>query len=338
MELNVIDAASRVGYGGAPFGVLLAQLGGPTDVRAVRPYLYRLFLDTHAIPAGRLLHAPLAHLLTLFYARRLQRKMKRMGGRSPILQHAANQAKGVEKRLRLRGRDAHVRFATRYLQPDIETALVDLHDAGLRRLIVVALHPQSATTTTAAILQELDQAILRSGCTFRSVVVAPWYAENSYLELMARRLQAELTELTNDLPTGEQVQVLFCARSVAEPLVPEDQYYLEQVDATVEGIMSRLPHAVPRSLAYHAGQGLLRWVGPRPEQAVADLAAQGARHVLCAPLLVGDHVETLYDIDVALQRIAARSGIDTVRRVPALNDHPEFLDLLTQLIERKLDA
>lgn len=338
MQLNVVDTAGRVGYGGAPFGVLLLQLGGPTDRRSVRPYLHQLFLDTHAFPAGRLLHTSLARFLTLFYARGLQRKIKRMGGRSPLLEYAANQARGVEKRLRLRGRDAQVRFATSYLQPGIEEALVDLHDAGLRRLVVVVLHPQSATTTTVTILQEFDQAVLRSGCTFRSAVVAPWYADHVYLELMAKRLLEALGELNDEMPTGEPVQILFCARSVAEPLASEDHHYLEQVDATIEGIMARLPSAVLRSTAYHAGQGLLRWVGPRPEQAVADLAAKGVRKVLCVPLVVSDHIETLYDIDVALTRIAARSGIEVVRRVSALNDHPGFLDFLTQLIERKLDA
>jgi ferrochelatase len=46
---------------------------------------------------------------------------------------------------------------------------------------------------------------------------------------------------------------------------------------------------------------------------------------------VCDHVEVLYDLDVEARALAARSGLG-FHRAEAVNDHPEFVAMLAELV------
>ena len=46
---------------------------------------------------------------------------------------------------------------------------------------------------------------------------------------------------------------------------------------------------------------------------------------------VCDHVEVLYDLDVEVRRVAAAAGL-SLHRAAALNDHPEFIAMLADLV------
>ena len=46
---------------------------------------------------------------------------------------------------------------------------------------------------------------------------------------------------------------------------------------------------------------------------------------------VCDHVEVLYDLDVEARRVAAGAGLE-LHRAPAVNDHPEFVAMLADLV------
>ncbi len=47
---------------------------------------------------------------------------------------------------------------------------------------------------------------------------------------------------------------------------------------------------------------------------------------------VSDHIETLHELDIRLKATAARAGITTFLRVPALNDAPAFIAALKDIV------
>jgi len=62
------------------------------------------------------------------------------------------------------------------------------------------------------------------------------------------------------------------------------------------------------------------------------LAADGERHAVVVPIgFVCDHVEVLYDLDVEARRVAAAAGL-SLHRAAAVNDHPEFIAMLAELV------
>jgi ferrochelatase len=79
------------------------------------------------------------------------------------------------------------------------------------------------------------------------------------------------------------------------------------------------------------------WIGPTVESLIDRSATQGRRHVLLAPVgFVSDHIEILYDIDVAFREYGRARGI-TVHRTESLNDSPLFIQALAALVEERAD-
>src|SRR5262249_60186436 len=74
------------------------------------------------------------------------------------------------------------------------------------------------------------------------------------------------------------------------------------------------------------------WLEPDICEALRRLAADGARHVVVVPIgFVCDHVEVLYDLDVEARRVADAAGL-ALHRAAAVNDHPEFVAMLADLV------
>ena len=62
------------------------------------------------------------------------------------------------------------------------------------------------------------------------------------------------------------------------------------------------------------------------------------RQALICPIgFISDHLETLYDLDIALKEQADKQGIE-VARIPCLNDAPELIEVLVQLVEGALEG
>jgi ferrochelatase len=75
-----------------------------------------------------------------------------------------------------------------------------------------------------------------------------------------------------------------------------------------------------------AGRTPEPWLGPDILDVITDLAAApGAEGVLvCACGFVADHLEVLYDLDIAARRHAARLGL-AFARTACVNDDPAVL-------------
>jgi ferrochelatase len=75
------------------------------------------------------------------------------------------------------------------------------------------------------------------------------------------------------------------------------------------------------------------WLGPQIEDLVGELAKNGERNLLIAPIgFIADHVEVLYDIDIGVQNIARAAGV-RVERPPMLNDSPAMVATLAAIVQ-----
>jgi ferrochelatase len=105
---------------------------------------------------------------------------------------------------------------------------------------------------------------------------------------------------------------------------------------------------VPRErwrLAYQsAGAGRTGgepWLGPDVLEALDAIAREGRSpppSVLVCPVgFVADHLEVLYDLDVACRERAAALGLP-LDRTPSLNDDPRFVAALAALVREAARA
>lgn len=134
--------------------VLLLQLGGPETLDEVPRFLYRLFSDPDVIrvrPA--ILRKAIAGSIALG-RRKVSRELYRsIGGGSPIRRLTEQQAAGVERLLRARGRDVALRAAMNCSAPMVEDVVRDLAASGVRRFLAIPLYPHYSLTTTKGALE-----------------------------------------------------------------------------------------------------------------------------------------------------------------------------------------
>jgi ferrochelatase len=111
--------------------------------------------------------------------------------------------------------------------------------------------------------------------------------------------------------------------------------YVSELTTAARAVAARLDH--PRwSIAYQSRSGNPRdaWLEPDILDALKSFAGDGERHAVLVPLgFVCDHVELLYDLDIEAAAAARSMGL-TLHRAAALNDHPEFIAMLTDLVTR----
>lgn len=318
-------------------GVVLLNLGGPADQSAIRPFLTRLFSDREIIrlPGGRIGQWLIGRAIVLARLSAVKENYRRIGGGSPIHEITRRQAEGLETRLAARGLDAVVRIAMRYSPPFAADALADLEASGAARILALTLYPQYSRATTGSSMADLARALARRESAPPLTAIDRWATLSGYLDAMADRVRRGL--MGYPAADRKRVVLLFSAHSLPISFVQAGDAYVGEIEATVAGIRERLPPGNPWRLAWQSRVGPVKWVGPGVEEVLAELAGEGRRNVLAIPVsFVGDHVETLYEVDLLFGERAKELGIEGFRRIESLNDDPAFLDALADLVERRL--
>jgi ferrochelatase len=81
-----------------------------------------------------------------------------------------------------------------------------------------------------------------------------------------------------------------------------------------------------------AGRTPEPWLGPDILEVVRALPGRGFEGVVVCPVgFVSDHLEVLYDLDIEALDRADALGI-AFARTPSLNDDPDFLALLADVV------
>jgi ferrochelatase len=341
-----------------PIGVLLFNMGGPETLDAVEPFLVRLFSDRQIIrlPVGAALQPLFARLIAKVRGPAVRRNYALIGGGSPQLRITRAQAAALERRLneptdglsatsaprkeRVGGRRFRVFMAMRYTRPSAEEALGLMEAAGIRRVITLPLYPHWSSATTGSSQGDLRrvlaarQALREDG--FDLAHIDHYSDTPMYLDALAQTVADAYSQLS---PEGRAHGViLFSAHGLPQRLVDAGDPYVEQIEATRNGLLERLKLPNRQLLGYQSRAGPVRWTGPGTDELIAGLGASGVKHLLVVPLsFVSDHIETLYEVDILFRQMAVDAGIREYRRPDALNTHPLFIEALARLVMRQVE-
>jgi ferrochelatase len=320
-------------------GVLLLNLGGPEQLEDVRPFLFNLFADPEII---RLpvpwLQKPLAWLISNSRAKQSQQNYSQIGGGSPLRRITEQQATALQQSLETAGQPADIYIGMRYWYPFTEEAIARIKRDRVEELVVLPLYPQYSISTSGSsfrLLQKLwkeDPSLER----IRYTVIPSWYARPGYVRAMAELIAQELDQL----PDPSKGHVFFSAHGVPVSYVEENgDPYQREIEHCVDLIMQALGRSNQHTLAYQSRVGPVEWLQPYTEDAIEELATQGVNDLVVVPIsFVSEHIETLQEIDMEYREIAEEAGIETFRRVPALNTHPGFIDDMAKMVMESLEA
>ncbi len=298
-----------------PKGVILLSFGGPDSLEAIEPFMTSIM--------GRRPPAPLVAKMVERY--------KLIGGKSPLPEVTGEQAKLVQDLLNSGGGNYIVSPAMLHWHPLIKESLRRLFQAGVREVAAVSLSPHYARVTSGAYRKEIEAALSGLGGGLK-VYFAPGYYEHPlYVQGLAARLDSALAEFPAAVRSN--VEIIFTAHSLPQEHVLGGDPYVDQLKASISALVRRAGLSRWRLAFQSRGGGQGEWLGPEAEKVMDELKTSGTEHVLVFPIgFATDHIETMYDIDVAQREHAVSLGLD-FHRAQALNTSPEFIRVLAETAE-----
>jgi len=307
--------------------IVLMNLGGPLRLADVQPFLLNLFNDRDIIRLGPAFLQPLiARIIVRSRLREVQSRYAEIGGGSPILRESAAQADALRKALREMGRREKVVLCFRYTRPRASGLLRSLKSQGIRRLLPLTLYPHDCRATTGSSLVELEREAKAMDLEMLPGVLH-YATDPDYLACMEENLRATLAQAPN-------ATVVFSAHSLPLKQIQGGDPYEREIRATVEALKDRLG-AIPGGyrLGYQSKVGPIQWLSPALETVLQELAG---REVVVMPVsFVGEHIETLHELDIQYRELAEKLGVTRYLRAPAPGVHPAFIQCL---LRRTLEA
>jgi protoporphyrin/coproporphyrin ferrochelatase len=247
--------------------------------------------------------------------------------------------------------------AMRNWHPFIADVVAEIRAAGITHLIAICLAPQNSRTSIGLYRRALTTA-LDSNPTqpITLTFIESWSEEPALIAAFAQRLEQIYPRAAAEC--NAQLPILFTAHSVpcrtimtgeasiegARPGTPmqatPDPYPVEAkrtaalvFESVFESLLESAATKPPWHFAFQS-QGVAGgpWIGPTVESTLAALAAEGHPGVILQPVgFLCDHVEILYDIDIAFTETAAKFGL-RLYRAESLNDSPLLTEALLNVV------
>ncbi|HEY0493923.1 MAG TPA: ferrochelatase [Candidatus Dormibacteraeota bacterium] len=301
-------------------GILLMTYGSATTSDGVRSYLESVY-------AGRAVPEDLIHEFERRYD---------VVGRSPLVDITRRQGAALQQQLDAQDGPARYRVAVGMLhsEPKIQGAVQGLAAAGVDSIIAIVLAPQFSPIILAGYQRALDAASTRLEHRVAIHLAGAWYDEPAFIASLAQRLRTGLDRFGAN---RHRVPVIFTAHSVPLSVIQKDPGYITQLTDTAAAVADAV--SLPRSrwqFAYQsAGHSPEPWLTPDLLDVLPVLKKAGHTDALIAPLqFCADHLEVLYDLDVAAREQAEAAGI-AYHRMEMPNVSPAFIAALADVVARE---
>jgi protoporphyrin/coproporphyrin ferrochelatase len=296
--------------------VLLIAFGGPTAPAEIGPFLENVTRGRR-IPPERL--EEVAHHYE-----------QMPGGRSPLNDLTLAQARGLARALEEHGPALPVFVGMRNWRPFLHETLADMTTKGVRRALGIIMSSLRTEASWDRYQVDVTEARTRTPGAPEIVFAPYWGAHAGFVAAAADRVRTALSEI----PAAQRpwTPLAFTAHSIPVPMAEASPYVVDFA-SIAHGVVERIGHR-RFSLSYQSRSGDPRdpWLEPDINQTLRTYVADGERDVVVAPVgFVCDHVELLYDLDVEARATAESLGL-RFHRAAAVNDHPEFVALLADLV------
>lgn len=315
-------------------GVLLVNLGTPDapTTPSVRAYLAEFLSDPRVIEIPPLAWKLILHGIILRVRPKKSAALYKSiwtDEGSPLLVISRRQQAAIQQQL---GSDVSVKLGMRYGNPSIATALREFRDEGIRRIIVLPLYPQYAAPTTGTVFD----AVARELMTWRWVPELDFingYADHPlYIDALAQSVKEHID--THGLPQ----KFIFSYHGMPKRnLDLGDPYYCFCMKTTrLVAEKLRLDESLCLS-TFQSRFGYAEWLQPYTDKTLAELPEQGVKNIaIVSPAFSADCLETLEELAEENRNNFLEHGGESYHYIPALNDRPDHIHALVDIIRNKL--
>jgi len=246
-------------------------------------------------------------------------------GRSPLTEITLKQAAGVEHELGVR-----TYVGMRNWKPFVADALTQMRSEGIEHAVAICLAPHNSRTSVGLYRDTLKDA------PFTIDFVDSWHDNPLLIKAFADRLIHGWSTACTTF--GARLPIIFTAHSVPQRTIEAGDPYDSQTRHTAE-LVAREAGLVEKDWTFaFQSQGMSGgpWLGPTVEDTILALKDQEHAGVFIQPIgFVCDHVEVLYDIDIAFKQFAEQHDMK-LWRAESLNDSPIFIKATADLARTRL--
>ena len=252
----------------------------------------------------------------------MRRRYALIGG-SPLIRITRAQAAALEAEL---GEGYVAGAGMRYSDPSIGDAVRGLVERSADQLVGICMSPQWSPRLMGGYADTLTDAASRAGAP--ATIAPAWHTEPAFIAAAAERVREALRDAATDSA------IVLTAHSLPRRVYDAEPGYIAQLRETAELVahVAGLERARWHWAYQSAGHTQEEWLRPDLKELFPSLAANGAHEVLVVPVqFLADHLEVLYDLDIAAAEEARAAGL-RYRRVAMPNTQPAFIRALARIV------
>ncbi len=338
-------------------GILLVNLGSPDSYSEVdvRKYLDEFLMDERVIDLPYLLRR---FILSAFI---LPKRPKNSAHAyktiwwdegSPLIVLSERLLEGVRKKV-----SVPVELGMRYGNPSIEYGvkqLIEKSGGDLKEIMLVPLYPHYAMATYETVVEKTKEVIKKNKLDITLSLLPPFYDHPDYIKA--------LVESAKEYLHSEYDHILFSFHGVPErhlkktdhtkkhclkvencchtPSEAHSVCYRHQCIRTVEEFAKKanLPEG-KFSISFQSRLGVDKWLQPFTDQEISRLAKEGVKKMLLlCPAFVSDCLETLEEIAMQGKETFIEAGGEEFTQILCLNDHPLWVDTLSNWLNNNAEG
>lgn len=309
-------------------GFLLINLGTPdsTSVSDVRRYLREFLSDKRVIDLPVLGRWLLLNLVILpFRPRKSAEAYKTIwtAEGSPLLTITHKLQELVQKRTK-----RNVKFAMRYGNPSIASALDAFAREGVHSVRVLPLYPQYAAASTASSIAEIYECAARMNDPLELEILPPFFEDDGFIAAQAELMKPELSKADHVLFSFHGLPERQILRSAGSGCVkdgccenPGERLalcYRAQCFRTAKALAQKLSIG-SFSVSFQSRLGRTPWIQPYTDHVLQELGSEGKRLLVVCPSFVADCLETLEEINIRGREDFLKAGGKEFTYVPCVN-------------------
>ena len=218
-------------------------------------------------------------------------------------------------------------------KPFIADTVKAISAQGYERVIAICLAPQNSRTSVGLYRSAV---VSEASLSFALDFVEEWHDQPLLAKAFAETLRAGWEKASAE--NGAKLPVIFTAHSVPQRTITEGDPYEKQSKETAELVAQEAGLSAGDWTFAFQSQGMSGgvWIGPTVEETILGLKARGHRGVFVHPIgFLCDHVEVLYDIDIAFKQFAEKEDM-RLWRADSLNGSSLLTEALAALASDRM--
>lgn len=334
----------KVPYGGT-LGVVLMGLGGPSSPGDIEGYLYRLLMDPLRV---RLRWMPrwarewVARLLARRRAAGLEEALLAVGGVAPEIRLISEQARALETALKRRfetgaGLSCRAYAALRYGNAEqIVDTIRRMREDGVTHVVLVPTSPVRLTAVTDTCVAWWQMMAREAEFDHVPVAVVDAHGQRAtFVQATSDRIDEAIQRFPR--PLRDDVHLIYALHPAAALDAPDGTPEHTPLAGLIEQISGIRGEKRPKHLAYVQNWGLSRQPSPVMVEMLEVVAQAGGTGAVVVPVgFTSETMETAYELDVALRRVAEAHELQQIEIASGLNCHALYIRTLEEAVRDRI--